>query len=78
MFDKVVLHAGHELPHVAHDDLGSLLSGLAGACYEVVDVLRESGGLVRRQVEGVRPDGSTRSSTPGLAVLHERLQTGWS
>lgn len=54
VLDQVVLHAAHELSHVAHDDLRPRLPRLLGARDEVVYVLRERGALVGGQVQRVR------------------------
>lgn len=53
MFHKVVLHSRHELPHVSHDDLWIRLLGVARACDEVVDVLRECGALVLSEIQSI-------------------------
>lgn len=52
---QVVLHAGHELPHVPHHHVRTGFLALLRALDEVVDVLGEGGSLVRRQLEGVGP-----------------------
>lgn len=43
---QVVLHAGHELPHVAHDDVRRRFLALLGALDEILDVLGEGGGAI--------------------------------
>lgn len=46
MLDKVIFHAGHELPHVSHDNLRVRFLRVQRASDEVVDILSESRGLV--------------------------------
>lgn len=56
MLDQVVLHAGHELAHVAHHHLRPRLARVLGARDEVVHVLRERGALVGGQVQRIGAD----------------------
>lgn len=78
MFDQIIFHAGHELPHISHDHLRTDFAGLSGTCNEVVDVLGECCALVGRQMEGVRSDRRAAPSTTSLSGLDQGLQTGWS
>lgn len=76
---QVVLHAGHELPHVAHDDVRRRLLALLGALDEVLDVLGEGGGAIGRQLE--RVSSNRRASAPAAAVhvipVLRYLQSWW-
>lgn len=72
MFDQVVFHARHELPHIAHRNMRTALLGLPGALDEVLNVLGKRGGFVGGQLQGVSPDGSAGVATISLP---QSLQT---
>lgn len=63
---QVVLHAGHELPHVAHDDVWRRFLALLGALDEIFDVLGEGGGAIGGQLK--RVSSNRRAGAPVAAI----------
>lgn len=72
---QVVLHARHELPHVARHHVRTGFLAFLRALDEVVDILRERRRLVGSQSQGVSPDGRPGAT---CVAIPQGLQARWS